>query len=234
MRIKNFICRGCCSNPKEKFLFTVNDSGKKVKFAPGNLYWDGNDFHFEEHQYDSPTIYNPKHVAHFFWSKDARVACAANYDDAYAQFGTACATTDNFFASDGGAIQGYTMLSKEEWQYLLKNATAKKAAVINFMFCVILKPDGFKGEVKDWYTAEEWTKAETSGLVALPLAGCCADKHIWGDLHYGRYWSGTLNEDFSFQAWVTLFPLGRDLTNYKTCRDESCSIRLVQVQQSSD
>ena len=101
--------------PKE-FVFTVNDEGKKVKFSPGNLYWDGSEFKFEEHQYDYPATWDPNHVGLFFWSKDAAIAVTETYSD------DSRTRTDKFFAADGGAIAGWTVLSADEWQYLMDHS----------------------------------------------------------------------------------------------------------------
>lgn len=150
--------------PKE-FVFTVNSSGKKVKFAPGNLYWNGSEFKFEEHQYDFPTAWDSNHVGHFYWSKDKTVARAQIYDD------RDFSEEDDFFAVDGGAIEGWTVLSINEWEYLIDHALSKGQSTIDGKNCVILKPDGFSGTVKESYTAAEWTEAEKTGLVALPFAG---------------------------------------------------------------
>lgn len=101
----------------QEFVFTVNNSGKKVKFSPGNLYFDGSEFCFEEHQYDFPADWDPNHIGHFFWSGDADVAIAENYG-----IDVDVSADDTFFAANGGAVEGYTVLSKNEWQYLAKNS----------------------------------------------------------------------------------------------------------------
>lgn len=100
----------------KEFVFTVNEAGKKVKFAPGNLYWDGTQFKFEEHQYDYPDYASSKHVGHFYWSWDAELAIYG------AEYGPEISKDDVFFAADGGAIKGWTVLSKDEWDYIIKHS----------------------------------------------------------------------------------------------------------------
>mgnify|MGYP003294373492 CR=1 FL=1 len=113
----------------KEFVFTVDNEGKKVKFSPGNLYWDGSKFCFEEHQYDYPTSLDANHRGHFFWSKDARVAYSDDYDTANSTYGITPTITDTFFAADGGAITGWTVLSSDEWQYLIDNKLAANSEI---------------------------------------------------------------------------------------------------------
>ena len=193
---------------KKPFVFTVNNSGKTVKFSPGNLYWNGSSFAFEEHQYDYPTSWNTNHIGYFFWSKDASIAYAASYND------SGNTTADKFFAADGGAIGGWTVLDNEELQYLIDNALEKisnkpKIVTVNSKKCVVLKPDGFSGTVINTYTAIDWTAAEsTYGLVALPLAGgqFSRNNSDFRDVgNIGYYWSTTPSFDNTGDAYSILF-----------------------------
>lgn len=206
-------------------VFTVNDSGKKVKFTKGNLYWNGSEFMCEANQYDYPTTRESGYIGHFFWSKTASIAYAANYND------PGRTTTDTFFAADGGAIGGYTVLSKDEWQYLIDNAIAKNSSnkitiLIDWNACVVFKPDGFTGTVADNYTASQWVTAEASGLVALPFAGTYNGSKISGAGSNGGYWSSTPDEE---SAMVTNFNTEQACMNSKY-RNYGYSVRLVQVQ----
>lgn len=185
-------------------VFTVNTNGKKVKFSSGNLFWDGSKFGFEKHQYDYPTSWNPNHVGHFFWSKDARIAQAKRYIDENRD------VSDTFFAADNGAIEGLTILSKDEWKYLFEHSLAKNSSSENIITiarknCIVLKPDGFSGIVADNYTVEEWNAAEASGLVALPLAGYRGGSGFGDAGDYGYYWSSTPNEGNAGRAYYAFF-----------------------------
>lgn len=74
-------------NPEGPYVNDYNEWGKHswVYFSPGNLYWDGSQYQFEEHQYDSPiddrerfvspngyTVanYNQNHVTNFHFHSD--------------------------------------------------------------------------------------------------------------------------------------------------------------------
>lgn len=217
-------------------IFTVNDSGKKVKFAKGNLYWDGSIFKFEKHQYDYPTTWDANHVGHFFWSKTASVAYAASYSDSDKT------TSDTFFAADGGAIEDYTVLSKNEWQYLIDNAIAKNEVIIDGKSCTVLKPDGFSGTVADTYTAAEWVAAEASGLVALPFAGQRGgliysggwldidSTSFYGAGSYGYYWSFTPDSSVAGSARPAYFDPGQANMDSLSARFSGYPVRLVSVQ----
>lgn len=142
--------------PEEKeFVFTVNDSGKTVKFAPGNLYWDGTRFRFEEHQYDHPTAWISDHVGYFHWSKDASIAVAEESSECENEEKTA---GDKFFAADGGAIEGWTVLSKDEWDYVLKHNLHKAPieGVKLYNFGEGYTYIGTYEQAKAFYEAEEW------------------------------------------------------------------------------
>lgn len=213
-------------------VFTVNDSGKTVKFTKGNLYWDGSKFSCEANQYDYPTSWDASHVGHFFWSKDARVAYAADYNAANTEFGITPATTDTFFAADGGVFEGFTVLSKTEWGYLFSNAVAKNSSSENTITiagksCLVLKPDGFSGTVADSYTAAEWVEAEKSGLVALPFAGSRTGSSPSSGGSNGDCWSSAPSG--SYEAWYACFGSNNAAT-YDNLRYCGYSVRLVSVQ----
>lgn len=81
-----------------------------VEFAPGNLYWDGSAFKFEENQYSSVSTWNASHVSHFKWS-DAVHAVTVDYGYSGELF---CA--NNFTVT--GDSHTWRTLSKDEWFYL--------------------------------------------------------------------------------------------------------------------
>ena len=212
---------------------TETEPAKKVKFAPGNLYWDGSEFKFEEHQYDYKSSRDASHVRHFFWSKNARVAYAADYAAANTEFGITPAKTDTFFAADGGAIEGYTVLDKTEWRYLIVHALEKasdkpKVVTVAGKKCVILKPDGFNGTVADTYTADQWAAAETTGLVALPFAGNYSGSIVNNAGTLGHYWSASPESSSASKAWYAYFDSGDANTNFSN-RNDGRVVRLVSV-----
>lgn len=273
-----------------EFVFTVNNEGKKVKFSPGNLYWNGSEFKFEEHQYDFSPVRDLNHLNYFYWDKSA-LTSTENYLDYYAainNLGITPTTSDTFFAADGGAIEGWTVLSSDEWKYIIDNSlhtdiceTVKmyndedydrhfyftgtyeqaKAALAadvesfygdNFDYlieneiikagetisrniagigCAILKPDGFDGEIKESYTAEEWAEAESAyGLVALPFTGYSNELQMFNIGRDGIYCSGTPSEDDkerTLVCWINYNEGGVWSNN----RSAGRPVRLVQVVQ---
>ena len=210
-------------------VFTVNAEGKKVKFAKGNLFWNGTEFRCEKNQYDYPKEWNRRHVGHFFWNKNDYLAKASLF------FNFSRSNTDKFFASDNGAIEGYTVLNQIEWNYLLSHALAKNSSgentiVIAGINCIVLKPDGFSGTVADSYTAEQWTAAEEQyGLVALPFAGWRYDMAFDDSGSNGSCWSGTPHSNNSSYAYYAYFNSNK-ATTFNFIRDMGRSVRLVQVQ----
>lgn len=223
-------------------VFTVNNSGKKVKFAKGNLYWNGREFRCEDTQYTYLTVWDTSHVGHFFWSQDVRVACAAKepstveYTAAKNKYGITYSVNDKFFAADGGVFEGFTVLSGEEWEYLISHVLAKNSSseydiVIEGKVCAVLKPDGFSGTVKDTYSAAEWATAEsTYGLVALPNAGYITGDGFNSAGYFGFYWSSSLATTSQYgRAYSVKFDGDKSFTEPHD-RYIGNSIRLVQVQ----
>lgn len=205
-------------------LFTVNSSGKKVKFTKGNLYWNGSDYAFEEHQYDYPTTRNADHIGHFFYSKDAVIARSERYKDASRTI------SDVLFAANGGAIPGFTILDNQEWKYLIDhNMQSESTVSIAGVKCAVIVPDGYDGIVASSYTASEWEDAEAEGLVAIPCAGYYANASSSfrevGD--YAYCWCAPVNIDETF-AWYARFNEDPEKTRTDmNTRTYGCSIRLV-------
>ena len=126
---------GATPEPPATPKFTVDEYGTKVEFAPGNLYYDGSAFRFEENQWDFRHYYGKNFdaaviggvstttpagtVGSFFWSKTASVAYAEDYS------GSGASTSDVFFTEASGfQVNGYEAntwraLSIDEWNHLL-------------------------------------------------------------------------------------------------------------------
>lgn len=201
-------------------VFTVSPKGEQVKFTKGNLYLSGLELHCEDRQYD---------FGHFFWSKSVSRAFAASFDDPYAT------VADKLFIQDICHKEGFTVLSKEEWDYLIANALAKNSkGGIRFDIdghkCIIFKPDGFRGVLNDNYTTEEWLEAEsTYGLVALPYAGVRGDTTFFDSGVMGFYWSSSPHTDHIGLAYCVYFT-NNDINTSGHLRGDGYSIRLVQKQ----
>lgn len=210
-------------------VFTVNDSGKKVQFAPGNLFWNGNRFTFEKHQYNYPKRWKSKRVGHFYWSENARIARKCPYDAGPIN------VSEKLFASDGGAIEGWTVLSKDEWDYIMANHLGRHKVNIAGVNCAVLVPDGADTSVVNGiYTAEQWADAEEQyGLIALPFTGYRRGTLFYDGGSYGNYWSATPYSGNSCYAHDAYFDSSNAYTDYYY-RNYGHPVRLVSIMDSSN
>lgn len=192
---------------KEKVIsFTVNDSGKKVILAPGNLYWDGTEFRFEEHQYDYPTTWDESHIGSFYFSKDSSVSVALKYNDKNRS------ADDMIFAADGGAVEGWTVLSAAEWIYLCTHSIASHiifpdsisyTSYVNGVKGSVFVPDGSPSPENYDLSIEDWELLEKEGYVFLP----------WDTLYHcgsytasadGGYWTSERGGSSSSALYIDL------------------------------
>ena len=192
---------------KEKVIsFTVNDSGKKVILAPGNLYWDGTEFRFEEHQYDYPTTWDESHIGSFYFSKDSSVSVALKYNDKNRS------ADDMIFAADGGAVEGWTVLSAAEWIYLCTHSIASYiisadsisyTSYVNGVKGSVFVPDGSPSPENYDLSIEDWELLEKEGYVFLP----------WDTLYHcgsytasadGGYWTSERGGSSSSALYIDL------------------------------
>lgn len=100
------------------------------------------------------------------------------------------------------AIPEWTVLTSEEWTYLLNGrdgASAKcKLATVNDgtadHYGLIIMPDAFTGIISDSYTLSQWSKIEvSSNAIFLPASGYSYGISIAGVGEGGSYWSLTDN-----------------------------------------
>lgn len=214
---------------KKVFAFTVNYSGKEVAFSPGSLYWDGSKFAFEEHDYDFLTVWDANHVGHFYWSKDADKARSYDYIDYEREI------TDKFFATDGGAIKGWTVLSKDEWEYIIDNHLFHKTVNINEKEYSVLIPDEISTSVVQYsYTNEEWDAAVAKyGLVAFPLSGYREGSWFTNVDWQGYNWSSTPDPesyDDAFCVYHRYSPVfGMEFFTGSGARSFAYPVRLVKI-----
>ena len=151
------------------FTFTVDATGTKVEFAPGNLYWDGSAFHFEADQWSTTPASNgpwdESHVSHFFWSNttDWQEPSTEPYASRYSY--STRTTSDVFFtnatdttANENFQVSGETKgtwrtLSIGEWEYLLNTSGSSgrteanrfAKAKVKGVCGLLIFPDGYKG-----------------------------------------------------------------------------------------
>lgn len=222
--------------------------GKQVYFTNGNLFWDGDAFEFEANQYDFPTSWDASHVGHFFWSKDARVACADNYDTANETYGVTLKVTDLLF-TNAFAVAGtnslYRSLSTDEWKYLLndrENASQKFGwATVCGKNGLIILPDSFSdpktnstsggpaflpGSVNEYTDGDAWNAMEAAGALFLPEAGRRHGDRIFPN--FGEYLTSTCSSTNSENSYNLYFDNDGNIDpeDHYT-RNNAGSIRLV-------
>ncbi len=184
--------------------FRVNEQGKQVQFAPGNLQYvpSTNTWQFAESQTEIIGTANPGAIDLFPW--------ASTYGDSI----------------DGD----WRLLTHEEWQYLLREekigygSSYAGQATIGTQHGLMLVPDGWQDTLvfapnpKNWttnsYTTANWEQLETSGVVFLP----CAEE-------MGMYWSAT--PDGQSNAYCMDFSETSIAANTSASRTTPFSVRLV-------
>ena len=207
--------------PSGNGLFTVSEDGHQVRFAPGNLEYDGS-YHFTAHQYD--------YGGYFGWGTGSNPTfTSTDYED-YPSF-------DDWGNHIGG---GWRTLSIDEWRYVIwkrTNFLAKRgAATVCGVHGMILLPDnwsggtfhsGFYGWSRNVYDASSWSDMEAAGAVFLPAAGRRFGTELGSVGSYGYYWSSTPNiEDFAY--FMYFYDNYVNLGDVNDFRYIGCSVRLVQ------
>ncbi len=163
--------------------FTVNSDSKKVKFAKGLLYWDGDSFEFEENQLAYATTWDASHISHFYWSKSESVARASSYSDASASandvlFTNATETTANPNFTVNGETGKYRALSQGEMEYLIQNNICYNKVTIGDDYFIVIATPNCSDKLKYSYTIEEWAEAEKAGLISIPYGGWRSNNDI--------------------------------------------------------
>jgi len=167
--------------------FTVNDSGKKVIFSPGNLQYKGDEasckWRFAQHQYDRNTNQSDSQwINHFGWgtwtggSPDPNKSSvkATDYTWNGADF-----TKEQELADEQQRGYNWYTLSSDEWQYLFAHHTYG-AASVHGVNGVIVLPDGVtsaagftSGMNGGWTQVSDgdWEAMEAINALFLPTAG---------------------------------------------------------------
>lgn len=207
-------------------VFSVNDI-RQVKFTKGNLWANpaaspaSKILAFEENQYDySVKDINAGHYGRFYWTKDYFKAFDVGYyvedENIKDKFGY----SEYYFKQTIDGIKQPYALSKAEWYYLINVRTnASKlykcgVSVAGKSGCLVIAPDGYNGTIKTSYTTEEWTTAESSGLVCLRSDG---------------YWMSTPDYSSNTQAYYLNVESSSVSLSGRTYRKELKSLRLVQA-----
>ncbi|MCQ2183748.1 MAG: hypothetical protein MJY89_10190, partial [Bacteroidales bacterium] len=180
-------------------LFTVDDSGKQVRFSKGNLWCDGTgegytnnepvikSWGLETNQYattpDTVAVREIGHISHFLWCKTAEQAvCLANED--YTEKDTLFTEKPDFAI---GGINAWRTPTMAEWNYLVNDREMKygKPRYTNSTYQLIgielegktyygmfIYPDDYNGnEVGTTDGPDTWAEIDNSGIVFLPAAG---------------------------------------------------------------
>ena len=169
--------------------FSVSKT-KTVTFSMGNLYWDGEAFHFENSQTAYTTEWNSSHVDRFYWSKTASGAYAKSCEDDGLTNGDIFFTNDQFFQVSGNEAGTWRTLTKDEWDYLLK--TRKVGGKTGYLRTTLT--DGTSGLIifPDNYTgATTGLTSIPDGAVFLPAAGGRHEESVYDYGKYSNYWTST-------------------------------------------
>ena len=207
-------------------VFTVNESGKKVRFSKGNLWADASGdnasnpvLHFEDAQWEStPTdidaTMDNSHMSHFTWSSTVTAAVGTSSS------GTNLFCDETHKVSVDGSDAIYYALSIDEWEYLFNNHS-KKWVTVHGVNGYVIAPDGFTGTLAGSYADDAALAADN--LVFLPAAGNRSITSYYGVGTYGRYWSSSKT---SYNA--CRFNLDSDNVKKDECGFNSgLSVRLV-------
>ena len=212
--------------------FTVGmdgDTPRKVKFAPGNLWYDGSAFHFETNQWGFEDSWNSSHVSHFKWSdKDHAVTSDYSYNDDL--------FCNNNFTVTGDSHTDWRTLSRAEWSYLIGESSPGRAqslcewSAVTFgasgptVNGLIIMPDGWEGTLNETTDYTTWQSLASSGAVFLPAAGFRGGTNVLNVGSYGDYWSSTPYG--SSYAYSLYFSSGSVYT-YNGNRYGGLAVRLV-------
>ena len=204
--------------------FTVNEQGKQVQFAPGNLQFVPSMGVWQFATSQTEVI-----------GKDAAYVTAnPGYEGAIDLF-----TWSEDLLPVSLAQQGWRMLTSEEWTYLLREEEIGDGpmnagqATIGTQHGLMLVPDDwqefatltFSPSPNNWttnsYTTANWEQLETSGAVFLPCAGDA-----------GTYWSAT-SKDASDAYGIHFYEMAVQ-ADASSPRSSSYAVRLVKDVEKGD
>ncbi|MBR0475969.1 MAG: hypothetical protein IJJ66_04045, partial [Treponema sp.] len=191
--------------------FTVDSTGKQVKFSQSNL-WKNNtasDYHFVSQQY-------------YYCEKNTERDSTEKYN--YDLLDYLDATAISNITIPESDITNWRLLTADEWQYLFEGRTGASdkfgvAKILNcdgpksaYMTGFVLLPDDWTAPTgitftPGWsstdlpeltvnkYNSWEWKKMEEAGAVFLPAGGSCRKDgswtyvYSWSSKYRGLYWN---------------------------------------------
>ena len=215
--------------------FTVNGSGKKVRFSKGSLrakkVEDNWIWGFYDKQYECNSL-NGSNSSRTAESTDTEIdlfTWGYNATNSVNPTTTSCEST----FSDWGTVigSGWSTLTKDEWVYLITTRgtgdTYRKVGVTvcDKTKCLVIAPDGNTTAIASSYDASAWATAEASGFVCLPAAGYRNGSGVYDVGDFGRYWSSSLyGSDSAYYLYFYSDSVGPENYDY---RSYGRSVRLV-------
>ena len=217
-------------------VFSIDNEGHKVTFAPGNLQFQAStgSYRFADEQYEIIGQGNENISQHydgwidlFGWGTGNCPYKTSDKDEDYSNFRDWCEHVPG----------GWRCLSGKEWEYIIANHINGMATVCGQQgWCIV--PDDWKGFFNDQkegyednvYDEEQWRNMESKGMLFLPLSG-----HRVSDVYYDElssYWT----DGYAFLAYgmahrPTVYKLffGKIIAVYgaECCRYQGHALRLV-------
>ncbi len=232
--------------------FSVEDGGRQVRFAQGNLRYQPSTklWRFADHQYDTLGYYNSLisetydgWMDMFPWGTGAQPLKMStdvwDYQE-YTEWG------DNPIVNGGNKEKMWRTLTRKEWDYLVDerpNADIRQgSAEVNGISGYVFLPDDWtlpegltfipkadKYEVLNHYTFKQWHAMEVAGAVFLPS---CGTRRVLLVLEVnnntGSYWSATPRSYEECCAWYLNFNTNMAMTyEFGRSRDTALGVRLV-------
>lgn len=247
------------------FLFSVAE-GVTVEFAPGNLWYGiaaGEStpaFHFEENQWDYSVgewddwnywyNWDPSHVSHFYWSKDAAEATKSEFnyeqsmsiEDVFFTNSTETAANPDFHVNGETGENQWRTLSRAEWDYLLgydpEEQTDSYGRLGAKGLCewkelddgahkgLVILPDGTENPSTVMSSISSTSDLASSGAVFLPAAGGRFVTYVDRVGSYGFYRSSTPCGVDEGNAYIVDFNSRRLFTD-SDARGFGYAVRLV-------
>ncbi len=228
--------------------FAVNEQGKQVVFAKGNLQYQASTgtWQFAANQYDVIGMDNWKISDSYdgwidlfgFGTGDNPTKVSEDAED-YAIF------TDwgvNAISNGGDKANLWRTLTKAEWEFIIYDRTNaenyKSQATVNGVNGVVLLPDAWKkpsgvnyvGNALDWtsnvFTADQWETMQKAGAVFLPIGmSRLGNKIDTENKEVGHFWTSTPDNENS--AWSADIVDGYSLYSYCFSRQSGACVRLV-------
>lgn len=190
--------------------FTINDSGKKIHFSHGNLYFDGADWGFEPEQYYFRTYNNFGKCDADGYSEDFGTASGHwglfGWSTAYSNYGMIISNNIEAYPGDfvdwgmaycesnniaDGSWRTLTGGTEYEWKYLFDNHD-NIWGTCNDVPGRFIAPDDFEGGTKALSEAvNNWESAQAIGIIFLPAAGYRILDSVDNVGVQGCYWSSS-------------------------------------------